>query len=180
MCPLSLSLSIKASLSLVALEREARAEFNVRELLKHLVACEDRRVLGDCLWRREAPKWLERRVGRRVREERRGHAPEALARSFARCDRLERRFRDNDFVEASLDVPAREVLHLLASLHEQTAVWDLHGRARAVAEPDEEAWEARLAVDREQVEVCRQAHRAFVSLPTSSYSASPSVSVAAP
>lgn len=150
---LAIALAYHNAARLVALQREARAEFNVGELCEYLVACENWWVLGSGFGRREPPERRERRVRARVREERRRDAPEALARRFARSDGFKRRVRDNDLVEARLHEAACEVLHLLSRLHEQAAVRNLDCCARAVTEPDEEPREARLAVDREQVQV---------------------------
>jgi len=73
----------------------------------------------------------------------------------ALLDDVERRRVDNDLVQTSFDEPTGEVLDLLACLDEEVpAGRDLDRDALArVAGPDVQAWVARAAVNRQEVEV---------------------------
>ena len=73
----------------------------------------------------------------------------------ALLDGLDRALVDDHLVEAGLDQPARDVLELLAGLHQQVvARRDLDGDALAgVARPDVQARVARAAVDGQEVQV---------------------------
>ncbi len=56
-------------------------------------------------------------------------------------------------MHASLDMAACQPLHLLASLNQEAAIGELHRNAPAIPQPNIQAWESRLAVNGQEVEV---------------------------
>ena len=66
---------------------------------------------------------------------------------------LDCRIIDNHLVESGEHMTTREVLYLLARLHEQTAVRDGHADLLALPRPQIQTGKSRLAVDGEEVQV---------------------------
>lgn len=92
-----------------------------------------------------------------VGEESRRDAPEGAAVVLGPLDGGECFVVDEDFVPASDDAAASEVLHLHASLSENAAVRDGDRELGAIGEPDVQTGEAALAVEGHKVEVAVEA-----------------------
>mmetsp|Transcript_21054 Transcript_21054/g.51763 ORF Transcript_21054/g.51763 Transcript_21054/m.51763 type:complete len:248 (-) Transcript_21054:345-1088(-) len=128
-------------------------ELNLLEDLHHLLASRSWRVLGRIGRVGKSAERREGALGGDVRKEGGGDAPGRAALGKLGLARLDCILVDDDLVHASLHAAAGEVLHLQPCLDEQAAIGHLDTDLGPVPQPRVQPRVARLAVDREQVEI---------------------------